>query len=186
MDDKEILQIAQEHNRGDLGIGIKVNQRRADFSNRDSLRTNVFAGEVINRSLPEANYQFCWVPFNDDEFFSDCKDEGYRVVTKSEWLCNRDAWAWNTPDKDRYTWSVANMLVYRSMFLVYRDEDLWKQQQDNRAKFSESRIVQRYEQEAENAQRISFDAGVEGLEVEATNSGQDFKAKGTKRRATAI
>lgn len=177
MNEESIIQIATEHNVGDLALGLKPNQRRSEIINAPALKGNIFPGEVINKANPYANYQFVWVPFNDPDFYQDCRDDGYMPVIEAEWLNQRQGWEWETPEKDRFRWGVTGMLVKRDEFLMYRDEDAWKREQARRLEFNERSIKGRHEEGINLAQS-------HGLEVEGTIAGQSYSVKAPKRTHT--
>lgn len=173
--DEELIDLARDYNVGDVALGMKNPRtgriwQRGDIANRNSLRSNVFPGTVINRSNPTANYQFLWIPFNDSDAFGDAKDDGFAVVTKGEWILNREGWEWYTPEKSRFRWSVSNMLCNRDEFLMYRNEDRWLAEQKKRLQIQEDETNARHEGAVDQAARAASAIG--GIEIEANIGGK--------------
>jgi hypothetical protein len=165
MTDAEILSIAQEHNTGDLALGRRLGETRSEKNNAYSLKGNIENMELINRAHPEENYQFAWCPFGDNDYFQDCKDEGYKPVIEAEWLSQR--WDWLTPEKEKWRWGTTSMLVYRDMFLMYRAQTVWEQEMRNRAQLNDRNIDDRTSNDVEMALRngVAFEGEVAGKEI---------------------
>lgn len=176
--DEEILKVAEPYNVGDLALNLKPNQRRETIQNRTALKANVFPGEIVNRNNPTRNYQFVWVPFGDDDFFADCKDDGYKVVVEGEWINSRPGWDWEMPDKDKFRWSETRLLVHRNRFAMYRDEEKWALEMAKRAAMKEDDIRRRHEESIEVGSRY-------GVEVEATIGGKTEKSTPTRRKSVS-
>jgi hypothetical protein len=172
--DEDILRIAEEHNVGDLALGLKQNQRRDTIINRKALKANVFPAEIVNRNKPEANFQFVWVPLGDDDFYADCKDNGYKPVTEGEWICNRPGWDWETPERDKFRWSETRLLLHRNRFAMYRDEALYRQSEANRLEMKDRDIARRHEEAIEVG-------AARGIEVEATIHGKTERTQPKRR-----
>lgn len=186
-EEQNIIQQAEGYNVGDLALGLKDRRgniwKRKDITNRHSLKTNIYALDLVNKNRPTDNFQFAWVPFKDSDFYQDLKDDGYKVVTKGEWVLNREAWEWFTPEKDLFRWAVDNMLVNRNEFLMYRNETLWKEEQERRLNFNEQRINARQESTAEAALKHAYDSGI-GIEVDASGPNGTVTAGGVRRTHT--
>lgn len=184
-DTQDIINQARGYNVGDLSLGLKPNQTRENVLNAEHLIGNVFPNDLINKAQPRANFSFRWCSMDDspysNKFIADSKREGYLPVVESEWVVNQDAWAWHTPDKKRYRWSVTNMLINGyDEFLMYRDEIRWKEEQDRRLYTKDEQIKARMEQSVTDAARASRNSGV-GVEVEATLGGETIKDGGPRR-----
>ena len=153
------------NNVGDVALGYKPNIRRQDVINAGGLKMNVFPGEVVNKADKSANYQFAWVQFDDQDYYQDLKDEGYKPVIRDEWEVNR--WDWFTPEKDKFRWNTGSHLVYRDYFLMYRNQDLWALQQANQQNFIEKRIDGIYSNSVEDGLRhgLSFESEIAGKPV---------------------
>lgn len=175
--DLEILDIARAHNVGDLPLNLRTNTQRSTKQGF-ALRSNIYPNDLVNRSHATENYQFAWCPFKDTDFYHDLKDEGYKPVIEAEWVLGRDAWEWYKPEKDKWRWSETTMLVNRDEFLMYRNEDLWNQEQAKRLAITDNSMAGRKEMAVESASRIARDAGVE-VEIDDVNGKPT--AAGTRR-----
>jgi hypothetical protein len=155
---------------------MKPGQTRADIVNRSRLHGNIMPGELINRAKPTGNFQFTWCPINDGEIFADLKEEGYRVVTESEWATVRHEWQ-DAPEAVRRRWGTDRHLYWRDQFAMFRDEDLWKLQMANREEGRDRDFTAQksYESAIEKAQSS-------GLAVEGTIAGQQFTVPAPKVR----
>lgn len=162
---EKIISQYREVNRGDVALGRNPNQQRS-HKQRFALRGNIEPGDLFNKSHPSENYQFSWCPFTDVHYYHDCKSEGYKPVIESEWILARDTWEWQEGSQVKWRWSVERMLVNRDEFLMYRDENLWRQEQDNREQDSENSIKGRSETAMNQADRLAHEGGVE-VELEA-------------------
>jgi hypothetical protein len=176
--DEDILKIAEQYNVGDLSLGLKPNQTRQSITNRQALKGNVFPLELVNRNKPSENFSFVWVPLGDDDFYADCKDDGYKVVTEGEWICNRPGWDWETPEKDKFRWSESRLLIHRNRFAMYRDEELYAAEMAKRTAHNERGIRDNFEK------ALDFGAR-KGVEVEATIAGKTEKAGPSRRKSVS-
>lgn len=167
--------VKADNNVGDVALGYQPNTRREDMLNKAALKMNIFPGEVVNKSRPNGNYQFAWVPYSDADYFQDLKDEGYKPVIQSEWQCER--WDWFTPTKDQWRWSVSDMLTHRDSFLMYRDETLWRAQQEAQHSRVENQIRDQYEGGINAGQSL-------GLAVEGEYAGKQVRVEAPKKRVT--
>ena len=167
------LSIAQDHNVGDVALGRRPSLRRQQLNNAIQLKMNIEPMELVNRAHPEKNFQFTWVPFGDDDFYQDAKDEGYKPVIESEWINQR--WDWVVPDVDKKRWSETSLLVTRNYFLMYRDEELFAREMRNRETQNERSIKANTEQAIVAAQG-------HGMAVDGEVGGQKFEVPAPTRR----
>lgn len=165
--DQKIINEASEYNVGDVALNLKPGMRRT-HKQRHSLRANVYPGELVNRAKKNGNFQFAWCPFKDTDFFYDLKEDGYKPVIEAEWVLGRETWEWFQPEKDRWRWSETKMLINRDEFLMFRDEDLYQQEMNNRLAINEDQRDARKDDAVEAASRIARNAGVE-VEIEDAN-----------------
>lgn len=170
--DAEIVRQALEKNVGDIALGRRPNQQLSK-KQRFALRANIEPGDMINRDHPTDNFQFAWCPFADTDFYHDLRDEGYKPVVEAEWIENRGTREWYQPDKTRWRWSETKMLVNRDEFLMYRNEDLYRQEQLNRLNLTDPNGAQdpahRKEEAIESASRIAYNAGIEVDIIDGAN-----------------
>lgn len=174
--DAEIVALGAEYNRGDVALGMLPNQTRETIVNRAALRSNIMPGELTNRANPTHQFHYAWCPIDDVNFFADLKDEGYRVVTESEWVSTRHEWE-PAPEALRRRWGVDRHLYQRDEFLMFRNETLWKLEMERRAEGRDrgTSMQKTYESAIEDAQG-------KGLAVEGTVAGQSFTVPAPKQR----
>ena len=174
-EDEKLIDIARGHNVGDVALGHTPDFKRESIINKDSLKMNIAPGDLVNRANPTHNYQFAWVPFDDNDYFQDCKDDGYKVVTEAEWLNNR--WEWNTPDAQKFRWNESRLLTHRNFFLMYRDETLYRKAMAKRLMIAEDQLDALYGKGVEDGLR-------HGMSVEGEYAGKTIDVKAPRRRST--